>query len=101
MTTREGLSWRDLRPPAQAYVAFVIGLGTFAFVVAFPHAVPRPALFAALLALACVTSVWKVTLPIALSSGSTLSVSYAADLMSLLLLGPRQAMVIAVAGVVT
>jgi signal transduction histidine kinase/CheY-like chemotaxis protein len=101
MTARDGLSWRDLPPPAQAYVAFVIGLGTFAFVVGFPHAVPRPALFAALLALACVTSIWKVTLPIALSSGSTLSVSYAADLMSLLLLGPRPAMVIAVVGVVT
>ena len=102
MTARgNGLSWRDLPPRAQAYVAFVIGLGTFAFVVAFPHDAPRPALFAALLALACVTSVWKVTLPIALSSGSTLSVSYAADLMSLLLLGPRHALVIAVAGVVT
>jgi len=58
-------------------------------------------LFAVLLGIACITSTWKVTLPIALSSGSTLSVSYAADLMALLLLGPRQAMVIAVAGVVT
>ena len=33
-----------------------------------------------------------------LSSGSTLSVSYAADLMALLLLGPRAAVVVAVAG---
>ena len=33
-----------------------------------------------------------------LASGSTLSVSYAADLMTLLLLGPEAAMVVAVAG---
>ena len=45
-------------------------------------------------------STWKVTLPIELSSGSTLSVSYAADLMALLLLGPRLAMIIAIAGVI-
>jgi signal transduction histidine kinase/CheY-like chemotaxis protein len=41
---------------------------------------------------------WKVNLPIPLASGSTLSVSYAADLMTLLLLGPEPAMVVAVAG---
>jgi signal transduction histidine kinase/CheY-like chemotaxis protein len=101
-TTTSGgaLSWRDLPPAAQAYVGFVIGLGSFAFVVLFPHSLPRPALFVALFALACITSTWKVTLPIALSSGSTLSVSYAADLMSLLLLGPREALVIAMAGVI-
>src|SRR5206468_10601435 len=57
-------------------------------------------LSAVLVGLACITSIWKVNLPIALASGSTLSVSYAADLMSLLLLGPRQAVTIAVAGVV-
>jgi signal transduction histidine kinase/CheY-like chemotaxis protein len=42
---------------------------------------------------------WKVNLPIALSSGSTLSVSYAANLTTLLLLGPQHALVVAVAGV--
>jgi signal transduction histidine kinase len=45
-----------------------------------------------------VTSSWKVTLPMSLSSGSTLSVSYAADLMALLLLGPEAAVVVAVVG---
>ena len=59
----------------------------------------QPALFFALLLLACVTSLWKVNLPIALASGSTLSVSYAANLMSLLLLGTGPATVIAAAGV--
>jgi signal transduction histidine kinase/ActR/RegA family two-component response regulator len=95
-----GLSWRELPRTAQLYVATVIGLGAATFAAFFPHAVPRPALFFVLLALGCVTSTWKVTLPIGLSSGSTLSVSYAANLMALLLLGPRLAMIIAVTGVV-
>ena len=96
-----GTSWRDLPRGAQLYVAVVIAVGAPTFVALFPHAISRPALFAAVLVLGCVTSTWKVTLPIALSSGSTLSVSYAADLMALLLLGPQQAAVIAVAGVIT
>jgi len=82
-------------------VAAVIAAGGVSFVGLLPTDLPQPLLFAVLLGIACITSTWKVTLPIALSSGSTLSVSYAADLMALLLLGPRQAMVIAVAGVVT
>ena len=49
----------------------------------------------------CLTSLWKINLPIPLASGSTLSVSYAADLMALLLLGPQQALLIAIAGVWT
>jgi PAS domain S-box-containing protein len=64
----------------------------------FPTTYPRPWLFAGLVIFSCVTSLWKVTLPLALSSGSTLSVSYAADLLALLLLGPHHAMVVAVAG---
>jgi signal transduction histidine kinase/ActR/RegA family two-component response regulator len=95
-----GLSWRELPRAAQLYVAIVIALGAAAFAAFFPQAVPRPALFFVLLALGCVTSTWKVTLPIGLSSGSTLSVSYAANLMALLMLGPRLAMIIAVTGVV-
>ena len=49
----------------------------------------------------CLTSLWKLNLPIPLASGSTLSVSYAANLMALLLLGPRHALIIALAGVWT
>jgi hypothetical protein len=77
----------------------VIAVGTCAFAAFFPRVYPRPALFAALLVTGCLTSIWKVTLPISLTSGSTLSVSYAADLAALLLIGPRHAMVVAVAGV--
>jgi signal transduction histidine kinase/CheY-like chemotaxis protein len=95
-----GLSWRELPRAAQFFVAIVIGVGSATFVTIFPHAIQRPVLFAGLLLLGCLMSTWKVTLPIALSSGSTLSVSYAADLMALLLLGPEQATIIAVAGVV-
>ena len=102
MTARAGgLAWRHLPRTAQIYVAAVIAAGGVSFVGLLPNDLPQPLLFAVLLGIACITSTWKVTLPIALSSGSTLSVSYAADLMALLLLGPRQAMVIAVAGVVT
>ena len=50
---------------------------------------------------ACSTSLWKINLPIPLVSGSTLSVSHAAYLMALLLLGPKQALLIAVAGSLT
>jgi len=86
---------------ARAYVATVIVAGCAAVVAAFPHTPPPWGLFLFALAAACVTSAWKINLPIPLSSGSTLSVSYAADLMALLLLGPRPAVVIAVLGVWT
>ena len=100
-TPSDRLSWRGLPYSAQLYVGVVIAVGLSVLAAFFPHSVPRPLLFGALLVAACLTSLWKVNLPIGLTSGSTLSVSYAADLMSLLLLGPRYAVVIAVAGVVT
>ena len=68
------------------------------FAAFFPRTFPEPLLFSVLVVLACVTSVWKVNLPIPLASGSTLSASYAANLMALLLLGPSHAMAIAVVG---
>jgi signal transduction histidine kinase/ActR/RegA family two-component response regulator len=95
-----GLSWRELPRAAQVYASLVILAGAAVFLQFWPDSIPKPVLFATLLVIGCVMSTWKVTLPIELSSGSTLSVSYAADLMALLLLGPRLAMVIAVAGVI-
>src|SRR5438552_12004904 len=86
-------------PMARPYVAAVVSAGAIALVTFFPRTMPHPALFTALLLLSCVTSLWKINLPIALTSGATLSMSYAANLMSLLLLGTSQATVIAVAGV--
>jgi signal transduction histidine kinase/ActR/RegA family two-component response regulator len=93
------LSWQRLRRGAQLYVAAVIGAGAAGLIAAVPLTFPQPAMFASLILLSCITSIWKVNLPIPLASGSTLSVSYAADLMALLLLGPRAAVVVAVAGV--
>jgi signal transduction histidine kinase/ActR/RegA family two-component response regulator len=92
------LAWHALPRIAQGYVAAVIVSGVVALIAGLPYSYTDPVLFASLLALACVTSAWKVTLPLSLASGATLSVSYAADLMTLLLLGPRAAMVVAVAG---
>src|SRR6185295_7232160 len=99
MTPTPGLRWISLPHPARLYVASVIAVGACAFAAFFPLAYPHPVLFAALLVIGCLTSIWKVNLPIALTSGSTLSVSYAADLTALLLLGPKHAMLVAVAGV--
>jgi signal transduction histidine kinase/CheY-like chemotaxis protein len=101
MTARPVLRWISLPHPARLYVAAVIAIGAGAFAAFFPRSIPQPLLFATLVAAGCATSIWKVNLPIALTSGSTLSMSYAADLTALILLGPHQAMVIAVAGVLT
>ncbi len=79
----------------------VIVAGAGALVAFFPHTLSQPLLFAVLLLFACMTSAWKVTLPIPVANGSTLSVSYAANLMSLLLLGAEPAIIIAVVGVWT
>ena len=51
-------------------------------------------MFLVLLVLSSVTSIFKVTLPLA-RSGSTMSVSYAVDFASLLLLGPNETMIVA------
>jgi signal transduction histidine kinase/ActR/RegA family two-component response regulator len=94
------LTWEALPWPAQWYVALVMAAGASTLVAFFPTAYPPTVMFAALIVLACLTSLWKVNLPIATASGSTLSVSYAADLMALLLLGLQPAIIVAVAGVV-
>jgi signal transduction histidine kinase/ActR/RegA family two-component response regulator len=97
----DALGWRALPPAAQLYVGTVIAVGAAEVVAFFPTSYPRPVLFVCLLVASCLASAWKVNLPIHLASGSTLSVSYAACLMALLLLGPRHAMIVAVVGVWT
>jgi signal transduction histidine kinase/ActR/RegA family two-component response regulator len=92
------LAWHTLPRSAKVYVGAVLLAGAAGLAVSLPRTYPEPVLFAFLLILACVTSAWKVTLPLSLASGATLSVSYAADLMTLLLLGPQAAVVVAVAG---
>jgi signal transduction histidine kinase/CheY-like chemotaxis protein len=98
---RAKTTFAELSKTAQIYVLAVIVAGVCSVVAWFPSSVPNPWLFGFLLVTSCLTSLWKINLPIPLASGSTLSVSYAADLMALLLLGPRHALVIALAGVWT
>jgi PAS domain S-box-containing protein len=99
--TPRALGWRALPVSARSYVAAVIVVGAYMAGTSWPLHYPRPAMFGILLLASCITSAWKVNLPGPLSSGSTLSVSYAADLAALMLLGPQQAVVVALAGVLT
>jgi PAS domain S-box-containing protein len=95
------LGWQALPAAARVYVAAVMLVGAYMIGTAWPLHYPRPAMFGILLLASCITSAWKVNLPGSLGSGSTLSVSYAADLAALMLLGPEQAVVVALAGVLT
>jgi diguanylate cyclase (GGDEF)-like protein/putative nucleotidyltransferase with HDIG domain len=83
------------------YVAAVIALGGALFVTCLPYArVNEPVLFAGLLVMSALSAALTMSLPHA-SSGSTMSVAYAVDFASILLLGPHQAMVIAMGGVLS
>ena len=97
--TIDPMAWRALPRLAQIYAAAVISAGAFLFVALMPIQFPQPLLFASLLVLTVLTSTWKVNLLLGANSTSTLSVSYAANLTALLLLGPHHAMVVAAAGV--
>ena len=90
---------RDLPLPARLFVGTVIGFGAVLLTVFVPYQAVSSSslwLFLLLLALSSITSIFKVTLPLA-RSGSTLSVSYAVDFASLLLLGPHETMIVAAA----
>jgi diguanylate cyclase (GGDEF)-like protein/putative nucleotidyltransferase with HDIG domain len=88
--------FQDMPVGARIYVATVIGSGAVLLVWQFPRTITNPALFLAMALLSSVTSVFKVKLPLA-RSGSTMSVSYAVDFASLLLLGPSETMLVAAA----
>ncbi len=100
-TPASRVPWRTLPLSARVYVTLVVALGAVWLAVSVPTTFADPVMFVSLAVFACVTSVWKVNLPIAVANGSTLSVSYAANLTSLLLLGPQHAALIAVAGAIT
>ena len=103
-TSRAGSSARDttsywaLSTAGRAYVAAVVAGGAWLVAWFAPSGIADPLAFAALTALSCLTSAWKVLLPLPLNSGCTLSVSYAANLMALMLIGPNEAMVVALIG---
>jgi len=87
---------RSLPLPARIYVGATIVVGALLVVSLGPRSsFSNPALFAVLLVTSAVTSAFKVSLPLA-KSGSTMSVSYAVDFASLLLLGPNETMLVAV-----
>jgi diguanylate cyclase (GGDEF)-like protein/putative nucleotidyltransferase with HDIG domain len=85
---------KELPFAARVYVTAVIIAG--AVVVAFfvPHSITHPAIFTALLICSSLASALKVNLPL-VSGGSTMSVSYAVDFASLLLLGADETMLVA------
>jgi diguanylate cyclase (GGDEF)-like protein/putative nucleotidyltransferase with HDIG domain len=87
--------FRLLPPAARAYVAAVIAAAGALLVWRLPAAsFGEPRLFLVLLVLSSASAAFKVTLPLT-TSGSTMSLSYAIDFASLLLLGPPPAMVVA------
>lgn len=82
---------------ARLYVGGIIGLGGLVLIGLAPRATfDRPLLFLCLLLLSAITSALKVTLPLS-KGGSSMSVSYAVDFVALLLVGPHETMLIAVA----
>ena len=88
---------KSLPLAARIYVGGIIAAGAVLLVACFPtQFVGNIYLFIGLLLLSSVTSVFKVNLPLARRS-STMSVSYAVDFASLLLLGPAETMVVAAA----
>ncbi len=95
------MSWSVLPPAAQFYVTAVMGSGAAVLVALFPKDMQQPWLFVGLVLAACLTASWKVNLLIPLGSGSTLSVSCAAKLATLLLLGPAHSVLVAAAAAIT
>jgi diguanylate cyclase (GGDEF)-like protein/putative nucleotidyltransferase with HDIG domain len=88
---------RSLPLQARFYVVAVIVTGAALLAVLGPRAsFDQPLLFFSLLLLSSLTSAFKVSLPMG-GSGSTMSVSYAIDFTSLILLGPHATMLVGVA----
>src|SRR5438034_11042290 len=82
---------------ARLYVAFTIAAGAVMLVVCLPLArFDHPLLFSLLLLLSSATAALKVYLPLT-TGGSTMSVSYAVDFASLMLIGPDETMMVAAA----
>ena len=79
---------------ARLFVLATIAGGAGLLAVSLPLRIEQPVLFAAILALSSLTSVLKVTLPLP-RSASTMSVSYAVNFASLLMLGMEQTMFVA------
>ncbi len=85
---------RLLPAAARLYVATVIAAGCGLAAICLPQAhFHQPLLFAALLVLSSASAALKVHLPLT-AGKSTVSISYAVDFASLLLLGPHETMLV-------
>src|SRR2546423_8661212 len=87
---------KDLPVAARLYVVAVCVAGAIVAALNAPHSLNKVGLFLALLVCSSVASALKVNLPLA-TSGSTMSVSYAVDFASLLLLGSNLTIVVGAA----
>ncbi|MEI6669575.1 MAG: ATP-binding protein [Acidobacteriota bacterium] len=82
---------------AKVYVGGIMLFGACMLAMFFPVAVPAPSLSAGLLALVLFSSAFKIELPVAGTSAS-MSTSFIANFMGVMLVGPSQAMVFAAVG---
>jgi diguanylate cyclase (GGDEF)-like protein/putative nucleotidyltransferase with HDIG domain len=88
---------KQLNPAARFYVTAVIAVATVILCIQIPTMrFVEPWLFAVLFVLSCASAAMKITLPLT-TSVSTMSVSYAMDFASLLLLGWDQTLLVAAA----
>jgi len=85
---------KELPLAARLYVSSVIIAGVAVVAFFFPRTINHPGIFIGLLLCSSLASALKVNLPLA-SGGSTMSVSYAVDFASLLLLGANETMLVA------
>src|SRR5262245_61252241 len=82
----------------QLYATLVTAAGAALLVARAPELrFDNPLLFGVLVVGSVVLSTWKVPLPL-IRGGATLSMSYFTDFVALLLLGPDEGMLVAVAG---
>ena len=87
---------RDLPPRGRWYILAVIASGAATLGLLLPRATLTPILpLLFLILLSSLTSAFKVSFPIA--SGSTMSVSYIVDIVSLILRGPHATMIVGAA----
>src|SRR5215471_2675807 len=85
---------KGLPVAARVYVFGVCIGGAVVAALNIPHSLKHPGLFLVLLVCSSVASALKVSLPLA-TSGSTMSISYAVDFASLLLLGANETILVA------
>src|ERR1044071_8095575 len=85
---------KDLPVAARVYVSAVCVAGVLVAAFFAPHTLNHPVLFLTLLVCSSGASALKVSLPLA-TSGSTMSISYAVDFASILLLGADETMFVA------